>query len=79
MGFSVQPLCSLCSVVDKLRAKIHHRDRENTEVAQRRAPLWLFVQSLSDQAANTNTVHRVITPALIKSYYSTSSSVLLLK
>ena len=31
----MQPLCSLGSVVDEFQAKTHHRDTENTEVAQR--------------------------------------------
>src|SRR6185503_12720788 len=42
-------LCSLCvlcvSVVDEFQVKPHHRDTENTEVAQRRARSRLFVQS----------------------------------
>jgi len=44
-GLSVFEETSLCnlsvlcvSVVDEFRAKTHHRDTENTEVAQRRLP-----------------------------------------
>jgi len=39
-------LCVLCdSVVDEFRPKTHHRDTENTEIAQRRARPRLLVQS----------------------------------
>ena len=42
---SVCNLCVLCvSVVENFRAKTHHRDTENTEVAQRRALIAIFVQ-----------------------------------
>jgi len=44
--------CSLCnlgvlcvSVVCFCLEFVNHRDTENTEVAQRRGPSWLFVQS----------------------------------
>src|SRR6185369_2630691 len=33
--FSVQPLCSLCLCGGSIRSKTHHRDTENTELAQR--------------------------------------------
>jgi hypothetical protein len=43
---SLISLCNLCvlcvSVVDEFRGKIHHRDTENTEVAQRRSPIRTF-------------------------------------
>ena len=35
MDFSVQPLCSLCLCGGSIPSKTHHRDTENTEVAQR--------------------------------------------
>jgi len=39
-------LCNLCvSVVDEFQAKTHHRDAENTEVAQRNQYVATFVQS----------------------------------
>src|SRR6185369_10553985 len=47
-GISLCNLCVLCvSVVEEFRVKPHHRDTEDTEVAQRRARSRLFVQSLS--------------------------------
>ena len=33
---------SVFSVVDEFRAKTHHRDTENTEVAQRSLGTWTF-------------------------------------
>jgi hypothetical protein len=47
--FSVQPQCSLCLCGVFCSEFINHRGTENTEVAQRRAPLRLLVQSPTDK------------------------------
>ena len=49
-------LCNLCvSVVDEFRVKPHQRDTEDTEVAQRRARVGLFLHSRPESyAAHTD-------------------------